>query len=375
MPGTLVVLGTRPDAIKLAPLVHALAATDAGAPVHVCATAQHREMLDPVLELFEIEPDSDLDAMPRTSGLADLTATLLRELSETLEAVRPDRLVVQGDTTTAASAALAAFYLRIPVAHVEAGLRTGDMSAPLPEELNRRLITLATDMHFAPTDEARANLLAEGTDAERVTVTGNTVIDALLYVVRRFDADPSLEAGHAERFSFLDPERRLLLVTGHRRENFDHGLAGICAALRELVEGHEDVEVVYPVHLNPVVREVVAESLGGDHPRIHLAEPASYPEFIHLMRRAHLILSDSGGVQEEAPALGKPVLVLREKTERPEVIEQGAARLVGTDTATIVAAARELLDDDAAYGQMAQVRWIYGDGRAAERIAAALAAR
>ncbi len=241
--------------------------------------------------------------------------------------MRPDRLVVQGDTTTAASAALAAFYLRIPVAHVEAGLRTGDMGAPWPEELNRRLITLATDLHFAPTEEARANLLAEGTDPARITITGNTVIDALLFVVRRFDADPSLEARHAERFSFLDPNRRLVLVTGHRRESFDHGLAGICAALRELVEGDDDVEVVYPVHLNPVVRDVVAESLGRDHPRIRLTEPASYPEFIHLMRRAHLILSDSGGVQEEAPALGKPVLVLREKTERPEVLEQGAARL------------------------------------------------
>ena len=375
MAGTLVVLGTRPDAIKLAPLVHELRSAGTG-PVHVCATAQHREMLDPVLELFEIVPDSDLDAMPRTEGLADLTATLLRELTETLQSVRPERLIVQGDTTTAATAALAAFYLRIPVAHVEAGLRTGDMSAPWPEELNRRIITLATDLHFAPTDEARANLLAEGTDPETITVTGNTVIDALLFVVRRFEADAALEARHAERFSFVDPDRRLVLVTGHRRENFDHGLAGICEALRRLVEDRDDIEVVYPVHLNPVVKDVVAESLGDrDLPNVHLTEPASYPEFVHLMRRAHLILSDSGGVQEEAPALGKPVLVLREKTERPEVLEQGAARLVGTDADAIVDAATELLDDRDAYEQMAQVRFIYGDGKAAERIAAALSER
>jgi UDP-N-acetylglucosamine 2-epimerase (non-hydrolysing) len=368
----LAVFGTRPEAIKMAPVVARLSAQPDRFDVRVCVTAQHREMLDAVLALFRILPDHDLDLMKPGQDLFDVTAGVLSGMKPVLDAERPGIVLVHGDTTTTMAAALAAYYRRIPVGHVEAGLRTGDKYAPFPEEINRKVAGAVADLHFAPTEAARANLLREGVPAAAIEVTGNTVVDALLDVAGRIDADGALRARLDAQFPFLDPARRLVLVTGHRRENFGEGFENICRALAELAAKYDDVQVLYPVHLNPNVQEPVNRILGSGAGNVHLVPPADYLPFVRLMMRAHLIVTDSGGVQEEAPSLGKPVLVMREVTERPEAVAAGTVRLVGTDREAIVREASRLLDDPAAYEAMSRAHNPYGDGRAAERIAARL---
>ncbi|MCM2563848.1 UDP-N-acetylglucosamine 2-epimerase (non-hydrolyzing) [Lutimaribacter sp. EGI FJ00015] len=367
----LVVFGTRPEAIKMAPVIRRLRETP-GLEVRVCVTAQHREMLDQVLDLFGISPDYDLDIMQPGQDLTDLTARILVALRDLLQAERFDRLLVHGDTTTTLAAALAGFYGKVSVGHVEAGLRTGDIHAPWPEEMNRALVGRIADRHYAPTETARRNLLAEGIPDTAILVTGNTVIDALHEIEARFEADPALDAQMQARFAFLDPGRRMVLVTGHRRENFGAGFERICTALRDIA-ARGDVQVVYPVHLNPNVQEPVNRILGTARD-VHLVAPQDYLPFVWLMRRAHIVVTDSGGVQEEAPSLGKPVLVMRDTTERPEAVQAGTVRLVGSDAARISDAALTLLQDDAAHAAMARATNPYGDGQAAARIAAALGA-
>ena len=358
------VFGTRPEAIKMAPVVRALEQAD-GIESRVCVTAQHRGMLDQVLELFGIRPDVDLDIMRPGQDLAYVTTAVLNGLGPVLDELRPDRVLVHGDTTTTLAASMAAFYKMVPVGHVEAGLRTGDLMAPWPEEMNRRLTDGIADLLFAPTDGARDNLLREGVPEGRIRVTGNTVIDALLGIKARLDTEPDLRAEQERRFADLGAGR-MILVTGHRRENFGPGFEAICHALAKLAE-RPDVTIVYPVHLNPNVREPVNRILGGLE-RVRLIEPVEYVPFVHLMDRAHLIVSDSGGIQEEAPSLGKPVLVMRDVTERPEAVAAGTVRLVGCDTNTIVAETERLLDDAATYTAMSRARNPFGDGRAAQRI-------
>lgn len=362
----LVIFGTRPEAIKLAPVIAALSTSTSLAP-RVCVTGQHREMLDQMLALFDIVPDHDLAVMRPDQDLFDVTARALLGLRAVLDAEPPAAVLVQGDTTSAFAAALAGFYRQIPVGHVEAGLRTGEPYNPFPEEMNRRLTTDLTTWHFAPTARAEENLRREGVPAERIVVTGNTIVDALQGIVARLARTPVAPAVSPEWLA----GRRLVLVTGHRRESFGAGMRSICQALRELAERHADVVIVYPVHLNPAVQQPVRELL-GDHPRILLTAPLEYLPFVDLMRRAYLILTDSGGLQEEAPSLGVPVLVMRETTERPEAVAAGTARLVGTDRATIVAVAGELLTDPAAHQRMRAVRNPFGDGHAAARIVAHL---
>lgn len=355
----LLVFGTRPEAIKMAPLVRMLSERDC--EVVTCVTAQHREMLDQVLDWFGIVPDHDLDLMQPNQTLAGITARALQGVSEVVEQVEPDVLLVQGDTTTAMTAAMAGFYHRVAVGHVEAGLRTGDIYNPFPEEVNRRLVGVMTRFHFAPTTTARDALLAENVNPNSIHVTGNTVLDALQWTVAQphtLDLDLPLDR----------PDERLILVTAHRRESFGPEFEAICHALRRIARQNPDVRLVYPVHLNPNVQEPVYRIL-EDVERVHLIDPLPYPDFAHLMNRAALVITDSGGLQEEAPALGKPVLVMRRTTERPEAVEAGTARLVGTDTDAIVAAAEELLHDPAAYAAMANAISPFGDGRAAEYIA------
>ncbi|MBC3941294.1 non-hydrolyzing UDP-N-acetylglucosamine 2-epimerase [Sphingomonas albertensis] len=359
------VFGTRPEAIKMAPVVNALAGAD-GVEARVCVTAQHREMLDQVLGLFDIRPDYDLDLMKPGQDLTDITANVLHGLKPILLDFRPDLVLVHGDTTTTLAATLAAYYQRIPVGHVEAGLRTGNILSPWPEEVNRKVAGAIASLHFAPTERSRANLVAENVAVDNIHVTGNTVIDALQQAVSLIGADATLERDLANRFA-LDPTKRIILVTGHRRESFGDGFNRICAALARLA-ARDDVEIVYPVHLNPNVKGPVSDTL-GDLGNVHLLEPQDYLPFVYLMNRSHLILTDSGGVQEEAPSLGKPVLVMRETTERPEAVEAGTVRLVGTDTDLIVATANTLLDDVSAYDAMSFAHNPYGDGRAAARIA------
>ncbi len=359
------VLGTRPEAIKMAPLIKRLETTP-GIAHAVCVTGQHRQMLDQVLALFQIKPDHDLNLMRAGQTLTDITVAVLTTLPPVFEAFKPDRILVQGDTTTAMAATLAAFYHRIKVGHVEAGLRTRDFDNPWPEEMNRRIADAVADQFYAPTEESRDNLLQEATDSKRIFVTGNTVIDALLDVVGRFEREPRLKAELAARFPFLDPSQRMILVTGHRRESFGAGFERICHAIGRLAE-RADVQIVYPVHLNPNVREPVNRILGGN-PRVHLIEPQDYLPFVYLMNASHFIVTDSGGVQEEAPSLGKPVLVMRDTTERPEAVKAGTVRLVGTDADRIVAESLRLLDDRDAYAAMSRAHNPYGDGRACERI-------
>lgn len=354
----LVVVGTRPDAVKMAPVVQALRREPAFSPVLV-ATAQHREMLDQVLRLFDLEPDVDLNVMRPRQTLTEVTVRTLEGLERVVRAVRPAMVLVQGDAAPSFCGALAAFYHRIPVAHVEAGLRTHDKYHPFPEEMYRHMTAVLADLHFAPTPQARLNLLREGVDPGRIHVTGNTVIDALLQISAGGMPDP---CGVRTR-----PGTRLVLVTAHRRENWGEPLRRICLALRTIAERFADVEIVFPVHRNPVVREVVRDVLAGCD-RVHVIEPPDYGPFVELERQAYLILTDSGGVQEEAPTFGTPVLVLREKTERPEGIAAGVAKLVGTDPDRIVAEASRLLGDPAAYARMANATNPYGDGRASERI-------
>ena len=360
------VFGTRPEAIKMAPVVGELARFPADFDSRVCVTGQHRDMLDQVLALFAIRPDFDLDIMQPGQSLTDTTCGVLRGLEKVFTRFRPDLVLVHGDTTTTMAAGLATFYHQIPLGHVEAGLRTGNLQAPFPEEMNRRLAGMLARHHFAPTERARDNLLAEGVAADRILVTGNTVIDALLTVVGRLRTDTGLQRQMAERFAFLDAHKQLVLVTGHRRENFGEGFARVCRGLRTLVATHPGVELVYPVHLNPQVQEPVGRLLGGQE-RVHLLAPLDYLPFVALMDRASLIVTDSGGVQEEAPSLGKPVLVTRETTERPEAVAAGTVHLVGTDEAAIVAQASELLAAPVGGRSGAMVN-PYGDGHAAERI-------
>lgn len=358
MQRVLLVFGTRPEAIKMAPLVHVLNARP-DAEVITCVTAQHRQMLDQVLAWFKITPDYDLNLMQPNQPLADLSARALQGVAGVIEQVRPDVVLVQGDTTTAMITAMAAFYARIPVGHVEAGLRTYDIYNPFPEEANRRLISVMASYHFAPTQTAMDALIAEGTDKSRIYLTGNTVVDALKWT----SAQP-----HPLDLGIPDDGRRLILITAHRRESFGAEFANICHALRQIAERNEDVRLVYPVHLNPNVQQPVREILSGVD-RVHLIAPLAYPDFVHLMAKSSIVITDSGGLQEEAPALGKPVLVMRRTTERPEAVSAGVAKLVGTDTATIVEAAETLLHDQAAYDAMANAVSPFGDGHAAERIA------
>lgn len=355
------VFGTRPEAIKLAPVIKELERHKGEIVSEVCVTAQHREMLDPFLNLFQIKPDHDLNIMQSNQSLFDVTTKALSSLKDVLEAERPDIVLVQGDTTTAFAAALAAFYLKIKIGHVEAGLRSEDKYNPFPEEINRRLISHLADVHFAPTALAKENLLADGINSSSIFVTGNTVIDALFMILECTKTqDPLADLR-------LDPRKRLVLVTAHRRESFGKGLANICQALKEIVQRTPDVEIVYPVHLNPNVRSTVERLLAGVD-RIRLIEPLDYVAFVHLMNRACLILTDSGGIQEEAPSLGKPVLVLRELTERPEAVEAGAAKLVGTDPQRIVAETMKLLNSSRASSSFVAKQNPFGDGHAAERI-------
>jgi len=370
MKKVLTVFGTRPEAIKMAPLVHVLSARD-DIEAKVCVTAQHREMLDQVLDLFGIEPDFDLNLMRKGQSLSDLTSGILQGMGAVYDECKPDVVLVHGDTTTTLAASLAAFYRYIPVGHVEAGLRTGNIWSPWPEELNRRVTDAVSSWLFAPTEEAKHNLLSEGAAASNVVLTGNTVIDALLQVKSRLDDDMLLVERIASRYPFLDPGRRLVLVTGHRRESFGEPFRNFCEALRQLAELHDDVQLVYPVHLNPNVRAPVQEILAGQ-PNVYLIEPQDYLPFVFLMSRAYLIVTDSGGIQEEAPALGKPVLVTRDTTERPEAIKAGTARLVGTSTERIVWEANSLLDSRTQYDAMAQATNPYGDGHASEKIVDAL---
>ena len=353
----------------MAPVIRCLASVPGITPL-VCVTAQHRQMLDQVLTLFSITPDRDLDIMRNGQGLTWVTTAVLERLAETYAELRPDRVLVQGDTTSTFAASLAAFYAKIPVGHIEAGLRTGNVHSPWPEEMNRRLTTHIADLHFPPTEQSRRNLLREGVDPSRIVVTGNTVIDALFDALAILDADPALAAKIGANLPRLNPHKRLILVTGHRRENFDGGLERVARGLLRLV-ARGDVEIIYPVHLNPNVRQV-AETVLSASDAIHLIPPLDYLPFVHLMRRADLIITDSGGVQEEAPSLGKPVLVTRDTTERPEAVQAGTVKLVGADTAQLVAEANRLLDDRAAYERMSFAHNPYGDGKAAARIVEAL---
>jgi UDP-N-acetylglucosamine 2-epimerase (non-hydrolysing) len=369
----LLVFGTRPEAIKLAPVINRLKRQKSRFAVIVCVTAQHRQMLDQVLSIFRISPDYDLDIMRKNQDLFDITTKSLKGLKEVFEKVRPDIVLAQGDTTTAFIAGLAAFYMKIPVGHVEAGLRTYDKYSPFPEEKNRHLLSVLTDYHFAPTQLSKSNLLREGIPDEKIWVTGNTVIDALLEVVRKQGQGSRrkvLEHYFKEKWNleFNTQNSKLLLVTGHRRENFGEGFEHICQALRVIAEKRDDVVIVYPVHLNPNVQKPVKRILKGIK-NICLIEPLEYEQFVFLMNRSCMILTDSGGIQEEAPSLGKPVLVMRNTTERPEGIEAGAVKLVGTDQNNIVEGALGLLENMVLYERMSKSVNPYGDGRASERIA------
>jgi UDP-N-acetylglucosamine 2-epimerase (hydrolysing) len=373
MKRVLAVLGTRPEAIKMAPLIQLLRGRP-GFETCVCVTAQHRQMLDQVLRLFDISPDFDLDLMRQGQSLTSLTSDVLHGVNAVFDQFDADVVLVHGDTTTTMAASLGAFYRHIPVGHVEAGLRTHNLNSPWPEEMNRRVTDAISSWLFAPTEDARQNLLREGTASDRIVVTGNTVIDALLQVVQKLKTDTSWEECITRRNPFLDKSKRLILVTGHRRESFGEKFVSFCLALRHLAEARPDIQLVYPVHLNPEVQRPVRSILHGV-PNVHLIEPQEYLQFVALMLRAYLIITDSGGIQEEAPALGKPVLVTRETTERPEAVQASTARLVGTDTRKIIAAAELLLDDAAEYSRMAQAHSPYGDGKASERIVNALEAK
>ena len=362
----LIVFGTRPEAIKMAPLVLALAA-DKRFDAKVCVTAQHREMLDQVLDLFEIQPDFDLNIMKFGQTLDDITTGILMGLKPVLESFKPNVVLVHGDTTTTFTASLAAYYQQIEVGHVEAGLRTGNIYAPWPEEANRKLTSVITNYHFAPTAGSKANLLHEGVSESDITVTGNTVIDALFWVRGKLQNDKSLSVGLASKFDYLDIDKKLILVTGHRRESFGDGLERICEALRRIATMHPDTQILYPVHLNPNVQEPVNRLL-NDLDNIFLIEPQPYLPFCYLMDRASIILTDSGGIQEEAPSLGKPVLVMRDTTEGPEAVDAGTVRLVGTNIGLIVNQVNVLLTDDKEYKKMSLAHNPYGDGLACDRI-------
>jgi UDP-N-acetylglucosamine 2-epimerase (non-hydrolysing) len=369
----LVVFGTRPEAIKMALLAKALRAHP-DFDTEVCVTAQHRSMLDQVLAIFDVKPRFDLDLMQQNQGLADMTGRILNGMTGVIREMRPDWLLVQGDTTTAFASALAAFYEKVSVGHVEAGLRTGHKYSPWPEEMNRRLASPLADLHLAPTARAREALLKENVPADRVHVTGNTVVDALLWVSKKLDEDDAVRGALDARFAMLDPQRRrrMILVTGHRRESFGKPFEDMCNAFVDIVRERPDVEILYPVHLNPNVQAPVKAILAAApeelRSRIHLVDPVEYLPFVYLQKRAHFIITDSGGVQEEAPSLGKPCLVTRNDTERPEAVLAGTAKLIGTNRERIVAESLRLLDDEAHYRSMSRAHNPYGDGKANDRI-------
>lgn len=363
--------GTRPEAIKMIPVIKSLEA--AGIEQIVCVTAQHRQMLDSVLEFFSVIPDVDLNVMQENQTLTSLTIRILSAMDQVLKEHKPDRILVHGDTTTTMATALAAFYHHIPVGHVEAGLRSGDLHAPFPEELNRIVADAISSHHYVPTQQTKEVLHREGRPEEGIFLTGNTVVDVLLMTVERLNTDRALRESIDARFDMLDRNRRLVLVTGHRRESFGEGFRNICGALRDIAN-RSDVELVYPVHLNPNVRTPVNEMLTALR-NVHLIEPVDYPSFVHLMQRSHLILTDSGGIQEEAPSIDKPVLVMREVTERKEAVDTGAVRLVGTSRENITKNANQVLDHDEQWDQMAAAENPYGDGKAGSRIASILAGK
>lgn len=365
----LCVFGTRPEAIKMAPVVKAI--TDSSElECRVCVTAQQREMLDQVLALFEIVPDYDLDLMTANQTLSEVTARVITELQPVLAEVNPDLVLVHGDTTTTMAASIASFYQKIPVGHVEAGLRTHNIYSPWPEEINRQLTSRIASLNFAPTQLSRSNLLNEGVAEQSIVVTGNTVIDALLTIVEKVRNDKALQSAFQMQFNFLDAEKKLILVTGHRRENFGEGFQDICRAITELAADPQ-LQIVYPVHLNPNVQGPVYDLLANLE-NVHLIDPLDYLPFVYLMDRSHIILTDSGGIQEEAPSLGKPVLVMRDTTERPEAVEEGTVRLVGTNARKIVREVRRLLDSETEYQAMSRAHNPYGDGQASGRIVKAI---
>ena len=382
----LLVFGTRPEAIKMAPLVKKLQSEPEKFKTVVCVTAQHRQMLDQVLHIFDIKPDYDLNIMQANQDLYDVTSRVLLGMRDVLKEVQPDVVLVHGDTTTSTAAALAAFYLQIPVGHVEAGLRTHNIYSPWPEEMNRQITGRITTHHFAPTPLAKQNLLDENVRPEQIVVTGNTVIDALYMVVEKIKNDANLQSELGELLkeagydtARLDGSRRLVLITGHRRENFGDGFISMCTAIRDLAAKYPDVDFVYPMHLNPNVRKPIHEVFGDVHitpstlHNLYFIEPLEYLSFVYLMEKSTIVLTDSGGIQEEAPGLGKPVLVMRDTTERPEALESGSVHLVGTNYEKIIGEVSTLLDDAVAYQKMSQAVNPYGDGMACERISAFLA--
>lgn len=366
----LTIFGTRPEAIKMAPLVHALK-NDVRFGSKVCVTAQHREMLDQVLDLFDITPDYDLDLMQVGQTLNEVTSRILLKIKPVLQEFKPDVILVHGDTATTFAASLAAYYEQIAVGHVEAGLRTGNIYSPWPEEANRKLTSVLTKYNFAPTQTSKQNLLNENYPEVSIFVTGNTVIDALLMIQEKIDTDKGLSSTLESNFSFLDNRKKLILVTGHRRESFGEGFERICEALATIAKKYPDAQILYPMHLNPQVREPVNRIL-KNITNIYLIEPQQYLPFIYLMTRAHIILTDSGGVQEEAPSLGKPVLVMRDTTERPEAVEASTVKLVGTDVELIMSSLSELMDNEEAYKKMSFAHNPYGDGKSCQRILDAL---
>lgn len=371
----MLVFGTRPEAIKMAPLVHRLKAEPDFFDIQICVTAQHRQMLDQVLRIFEIVPDIDLDVMKPGQDLFDVTANVLQGMKGVFEKNKPDAVLVHGDTTTTLATAMAGFYAGVPVGHVEAGLRTHDLYAPFPEEFNRQVASKVTRWHFAPTELSRANLIAERVDDEDITVTGNTVIDALHWVLNRIDADGDRSAKLTQSLNQALPfnwqSDLFVLITGHRRENFGDGFLQICEALRELASKFDGVHFVYPVHLNPNVQRPVHTILEGLS-NVHLVEPLDYEPFVYMLKHSYVVLTDSGGIQEEAPSLGKPVLLMRDVTERPEAVDAGTVELVGANKERIIAGVSRLLEDEAHYSKMSQAHNPYGDGRACDRILAVL---
>lgn len=374
---TLIVFGTRPEAIKMAPLVHACRANRA-LQTTVCVTAQHRQMLDQVLKIFDIQPDIDLNLMRAGQDLYDVTSDVLTGMRDVISKVKPDLVLVHGDTTTAMATATAAFYAGVRVGHVEAGLRTFDIRAPFPEEFNRQVISKIASLHFAPTESSRENLLADRVPRDDVFVTGNTVIDALFWILNRIEQHSTRKKSISNflnsKLPFDWTTQRFVLITGHRRENFGDGFLAICEAIRQLSVKFPETHFVYPVHLNPNVQKPVFQLIDG-HPNIHLIDPLEYEPFVYLLKHSYLVLTDSGGIQEEAPSLGKPVLVMRSKTERPEAVSAGTVRLVGADTSKIIDEVTSLMNDASAYNNMSKAHNPYGDGMASERIVKTLLAQ
>ncbi|WP_444922765.1 non-hydrolyzing UDP-N-acetylglucosamine 2-epimerase [Microbulbifer sp. DLAB2-AF] len=366
MKKVLIIFGTRPEAIKMAPLVREFS-KNKGIECKVCVTAQHRLMLDQVLDVFEIRPDWDLDIMKHGQDLTDITGGILLGLRSILKEWKPDVVMVHGDTTTTLAASLACYYEKIPVGHVEAGLRTGNIYSPWPEEMNRRLTGAIATLHFAPTLKAKENLLSEGVADKAIKITGNTVVDALYEAISIIKSNPEIENEFLKKFSFIDANKKIILVTGHRRENFGLGFENICSALKEIAASNPDILIVYPVHLNPNVQEPVGRILSGLS-NVLLIEPLEYLPFIYLMSHSFLILTDSGGIQEEAPSLGKPVLVMRDTTERPEAVSAGTVKLVGTNSHSIMSEVMKLIDDNELYRRMSEAHNPYGDGKACSRI-------